>query len=100
MLYLSEIGPFKVTINENLKKQTNFSSKVVPAGFDFTVTKDTSMVAMHISPPSCKITYTKNYHSCCTTTMVATFIPSCQVYDLASSYLINKPVINSECNIQ
>ena len=34
---------------KNLKKQTNFSSKMVPVGLDFTVAKDTTMVAMHIS---------------------------------------------------
>ena len=34
---------------KNLKKQTDFSSKMVPVGLDFTVAKDTTMVAMHIS---------------------------------------------------
>ena len=46
---------------KNLKNKTNFSSKVVPVGFDFLVTKDTDLVAMHISTASCKITYIKNY---------------------------------------
>ena len=34
---------------KNRKKQTNFSSKMVPVGLDFTVAKDTTIVAMHIS---------------------------------------------------
>ena len=83
---------------KNLEK--NFSSKVVPAGLDFIVAKSTTIVAMHISNASCKIKSIKNYcrwiH---TTTTVAIFISSCQWHDLASSYLTNKPVINSEYNI-
>ena len=45
---------------KNLKKQTNFSSKVVPAESVFTVSKGTAMVAMHISKASGKIVSVKN----------------------------------------
>lgn len=45
---------------KNLKKdQTNFSSKWVPVGLDFTVAKG-NVVDMHISKASCKVTSIKN----------------------------------------
>ena len=48
---------------ENLKKQTNFSSKIVPVGLNSPFAKGTAMVAMHISKISCKIRSIKNYRS-------------------------------------
>ena len=48
---------------KRLKKQTKFSSKVVSVESDFTVAKDTPMVAMHIPKTSGKITPIKNYRS-------------------------------------
>ena len=46
---------------ENLGKK--FSSKVVSVGLDFTVAKDTDMVATYKSRASWKITSIKNYRS-------------------------------------
>ena len=40
---------------KNLKKQTSFSSKVVPVGLDFVVVKVTAMAFMHKSKAACKI---------------------------------------------
>ena len=48
---------------KNLEEQTNFSSKVVPVGLHFTVTKATAIVAMHVFKASCKIKFIKNYRS-------------------------------------
>ena len=90
---------FKITTNEKSEK-TNFSWKVVPVELDFTVAKDTTMVAMNITKASCKITSIKIYRSWIhNTTMTAILIPSCKWHDVGSSYLRNKPVINSEYNI-
>ena len=36
-------------------EQTNFSTKEVPVGLDFTVAKGTAIVLMHISKASCKL---------------------------------------------
>ena len=46
---------------KNLKKQTNFSSKVVPVGLDFIVAKNIAMVVIRTSQGFCKITPIKNY---------------------------------------
>ena len=68
---------------------------------DFSVTKSTAMVAMQIVKILCKILAIKNYRRWAhTTTIVPIFIASCQCFDLASSYLIKKLVVNSEYSIQ
>ena len=46
---------------KNLKKQTNFNLNVVLVGLDFTVSKDSTIVAMHMSKASCKIPSIKNF---------------------------------------
>ena len=46
---------------KNLKKQTNFSSNVVPVGLDFIVAKDIATVVIRTPQGFSKITPIKNY---------------------------------------
>ena len=79
---------------KNLKKQTNFSSKMLKT-FSLTVAMGTAMVAIIY------LKLSKNYRiGIHTTKIVSIFIPSCHWHNLASFYLINEPVINSEYSIQ
>ena len=77
-----------------IKKQTNFSSKVVPVGQDYLFARGTAMVAMekqnsiYQKPLKLNLCYNN----------VAIFTPSCKWHDMVSSYITNKPAINSEYN--
>ena len=79
------------------QKKNKFHLKSVPTMLDISVTKSTAMVAMQIVKILCKILAIKNHWRWAhTTTIVPIFIASSQCFDLASSYLIKKLVVNSE----
>ena len=91
---------FTIKIELNYQKQTNFNSKVVPRKLDVSTANAKAMVAMQMFKICCPITSIKNYWGWIDATIiVAIFIPSCQVHDLASSDHINKPVVKSNHHI-